>query len=91
MAQSVSWLSVYGFDEDTPIEISGQATQENGAVASFYSFLPMPAHEDGESVPITLHSHTGILPAEKIRGRVYHHGSCASCRSLDHHAGGGRE
>src|SRR5262245_26034576 len=47
-------VNVYGFDEGTPIEISGQATQENGAVASFYSFLEMPEHESEKSVPVTL-------------------------------------
>ena len=31
-------VNVYDFDAGTPVEISGQATQENGAVASFYSF-----------------------------------------------------
>src|SRR6516225_10071000 len=30
-------VNVYGFDAGTPIEISGQATQTNGAVATFYS------------------------------------------------------
>ena len=32
-----------GFEEGTPVEISGQATQANGAVATFYSVQQMPA------------------------------------------------
>ena len=49
-------VSVYGFEEDTPIEIFGQATQENGAIAAFYSAQPMPAHKEDESATITLDS-----------------------------------
>ena len=36
-------VAVFGFDPGAPVEISGQATQTNGAVASFYSVQPMPA------------------------------------------------
>lgn len=35
-------VNVSGFDPGTPIEISGQATQDNGAVATFYSVQKMP-------------------------------------------------
>jgi hypothetical protein len=35
-------VNVYGFDPGTPIEISGQVTQDNGAVATFYNVQPMP-------------------------------------------------
>src|ERR1700734_2617996 len=35
-------VDVSGFDPGTPIEISGQVTQENGAVATFYNVQPMP-------------------------------------------------
>ena len=38
-----------GFDEGTPVEISGQATQDNGAVATFYSVQEMPATSGGEA------------------------------------------
>lgn len=31
-----------GFDEDSPIEISGQATQTSGTVATFYAIRTMP-------------------------------------------------
>ena len=47
-------VDVYGFDKGTQVEISGEATQANGAVAVFYSTLEMPEHEDGKPVPVTL-------------------------------------
>jgi hypothetical protein len=37
------YVTVPGWEEGLPIEISGQATQENGAVATFYSVQEMPA------------------------------------------------
>jgi len=37
------YLNVVGFDQGTVIEISGQATQPSGAVASFYSVQTVPA------------------------------------------------
>jgi hypothetical protein len=36
------YVRVFDFEEGTPVEISGQATQANGAVATFYKVLPMP-------------------------------------------------
>jgi hypothetical protein len=39
-------VDVYGFDTGTLVEVSGQLTQENGAIASFRSVQPMPDHED---------------------------------------------
>src|SRR6185437_1158722 len=36
-------VTVPDWEEGLPIEISGQATQENGAVATFYSVQEMPA------------------------------------------------
>jgi Animal haem peroxidase len=35
-------VNVYGFDAGTPIEISGEVTQENGAIATFHSVQQMP-------------------------------------------------
>jgi hypothetical protein len=35
-------VNVVGFATGAPIEISGQVTQDNGAVATFYSVEPMP-------------------------------------------------
>jgi hypothetical protein len=40
-----------GFTLDAPIEISGQATQTNGAIASFYSIQTVPSpNSAGETV-----------------------------------------
>jgi Animal haem peroxidase len=36
------YVRIFDFEEDTPVEISGQATQANGAVATFYKVLQMP-------------------------------------------------
>ena len=49
-------VDVYGFDPGEPVEISGQATQENGAVATFYSVQKMPP---SGPVPIT---HLSVVP-----------------------------
>jgi hypothetical protein len=54
-------VNVYGFDEGTPIEIFGQATQANGSVAAFYSVQKIPAHS-GESAVITLESIPTVPP-----------------------------
>ncbi len=35
-------VDVHGFDAGSPVEISGQVTQDNGAVATFYSVQEMP-------------------------------------------------
>lgn len=35
-------VNVYGFKVGAPVEISGSVTQQNGAVASFYSVQPVP-------------------------------------------------
>jgi Animal haem peroxidase len=51
-------VNVDGFKAGTPIELSGQATQTNGAVATFYSVQEMPAYGTKsaqllvESVPV---------------------------------------
>jgi hypothetical protein len=55
-------VSVHGFDEGTPIEISGQAIQANGAIASFYSVQEMPAHDEEEGATLTLRSIPPIPP-----------------------------
>jgi hypothetical protein len=36
------YVRIFDFETGTPVEISGQATQANGAVATFYSVLEMP-------------------------------------------------
>jgi hypothetical protein len=42
-------VNVTGFAAGAPVEISGQVTQDNGAVATFYSVRPMP-----QSGPVNL-------------------------------------
>jgi len=61
-------VSVYGFEKDTPVEISGQATQENGAVAAFFSVLAMPEVKDEESVTVTLNSVPVLSPKKFASG-----------------------
>ena len=61
-------VSVYGFEKDTPVEISGQATQENGAVATFFSVLAMPEVKDEESVTVTLNSVPVLSPKKFASG-----------------------
>jgi hypothetical protein len=47
------YVSIFDFEEGTPVEISGQATQANGAVATFYSVLQMPdSDEDGATLEV---------------------------------------
>jgi hypothetical protein len=56
-------VNVYGFDAGTPVELTGQATQANGAVATFYQVQATPAHdEDEESVALWVKSVAPVLP-----------------------------
>jgi hypothetical protein len=58
-------VNISGFEEGTPVEISGQATQENGAVISFYSVFEMP---DEKSVLVTLDSVPVSAPKKFVAG-----------------------
>jgi len=49
-------VNVSGFNPGDPVEISGQVTQANGAIASFYSVQPMPQPPSGNSAPIWVKS-----------------------------------
>jgi len=42
-------VKVVGFEPGTPIEISGYATQQNGAVATFHTWETMPADADSKN------------------------------------------
>lgn len=55
-------VDIYGFAAGTPIKISGQATQDSGAVASFYSVQDVPAHAEDESVPMWVKSVPVVAP-----------------------------
>jgi hypothetical protein len=54
-------VNVYGFDAGTPVELTGQATQANGAVATFYQVQATPAHT-GENVAIWVNSIPAVPP-----------------------------
>src|SRR5215470_8942162 len=48
-------VEVYGFEEGKAVEIFGQASQTNGAVAPFYKVVTMPKPDEAEkSATITL-------------------------------------
>ena len=61
-------VNISGFEEGTPVEISGQATQENGAVTAFSSVLKMPEHKDDEDVLVTLDSVPVSAPKKFVAG-----------------------
>jgi hypothetical protein len=49
-------VSVDGFEVGAPIEISGQATQINGAVATFYDVQTVPQPNDDKQTVVTVKS-----------------------------------
>ena len=55
-------VDVYDFDTGTPVEISGEATQDSGAIASFYSVQAVPAHADGQSASMWVKSVPVVAP-----------------------------
>jgi hypothetical protein len=61
-------VNVYGFDAGTPIEISGQATQNNGAVATFYSLQNMPASKEEDSAVLRVESVPAVPPNKFVAG-----------------------
>src|SRR6516165_1016177 len=60
-------VNVYGFGAGTPIEISGQATQTNGAVATFYSVQEMPANS-GIGATLIVESISPVPPKKFVEG-----------------------
>src|SRR6185437_8712447 len=54
-------VTVYGFEKGTPIEISGQVIQDNGAVGTFYSVQEMPADE-GKQATLTVTPISAVAP-----------------------------
>lgn len=48
------YVSVYGYDEGTPVEISGYITQVSGAVGHFYAVQEIPQVDPAESVLLKL-------------------------------------
>jgi hypothetical protein len=61
------YINVPDFDEGTPIEISGQATQANGAVATFYSVQVMPRHGT-QDAPLAVRSVPAVPPNKFAAG-----------------------
>ena len=59
-------VEVDDFEEGTLVEISGNATQANGAVVTFYSVQPMPASSSGDGV--TLPVETPVPPNTFVAG-----------------------
>jgi hypothetical protein len=56
-------VTVEGFGQGTLIELSGQATQANGAVASFYSVQTVPApSQQGKGSPMDVKSVRTVKP-----------------------------
>ena len=45
------YVNVGGFRPDTPVEVSGYATQTNGAVATFHDIQSMPSANDSSYDP----------------------------------------
>src|SRR5690348_14593383 len=60
-------IDVYGFDEGTQIELSGQVIQDNGAIATFYDVQEMPANGGKEAtLPVT--SISAVRPNKFVKG-----------------------
>lgn len=64
-------VSVDGFDADSPIEISGDVTQANGAVATFYKVGTVPKPISGQETVVTVESvqassKTGFVATDPI-------------------------
>ena len=76
-------VNLTGFAAGAPVEISGQVTQENGAVATFYSVQEMPP-----SGIVNL-PNLPVVPNKRLRSRLSHHGRCAGIGSMDQHAASG--
>lgn len=49
-------VSVDGFDVGSPIEISGDVTQANGAVATFYNVQTVPSPDSQGQMVVTVNS-----------------------------------
>jgi hypothetical protein len=43
-------VRVCGFDPGMPVELSGHATQDNGAIATFHTIVQMPADGTGDVI-----------------------------------------
>jgi Animal haem peroxidase len=60
-------IDIDGFDKETYIEISGQAIQDNGAVATFYSVQEMKPDSDKKAT-LTVASISAVPPNKFVKG-----------------------
>ncbi len=61
-------VEVFGFEAGTPVEVSGNATQASGAMATFYEIhaLPPAGPDGGSSVTVTTLPITEFVAGEVI-------------------------
>jgi hypothetical protein len=61
-------VEVFGFQAGEPVEVSGSATQANGAMATFYDIqvLPPAGPDHGSSLTVTTLPTTGFASGEVI-------------------------
>jgi hypothetical protein len=60
-------IDIDGFDKETYIEISGQALQDNGAIATFYSVQEMKPDSDKKAT-LTVASISAVPPNKFVKG-----------------------
>jgi Animal haem peroxidase len=60
-------IDIHGFDEETYIEISGHAIQDNGAIATFYSVQEMKPDSDKKAT-LTVASISAVPPKKFVKG-----------------------
>ena len=60
-------IDVYGFDERTKIELSGQVIEDNGTIATFYNVQQMPANGDKEAT-LKAMSISAVRPNKFVKG-----------------------
>ena len=60
-------IDISGFDKETYIEISGQAIQDNGAIATFYSVQEMKPDNDKKAT-LTVASISAVPPNKFVKG-----------------------
>jgi hypothetical protein len=61
-------IEVFGFEPGTPVEITGSATQANGAIATFYDLQNLPPAKPGGGsfLTVTAVPSPGFVPGEVI-------------------------
>ena len=60
-------VEVFGFEAGTRVEVSGSATQANGAMATFYDIQSLPPAEPGGGSYLTV---TASWPGDFVTGDV---------------------